>query len=281
VKNLLSTGVAGLLASAAISTAQTIVVGNHVLIPNTPGQLVSIPVTGGAQVGALNLNAEIANGGVINGGTAGPAFTNFPGTGNEVDLITGTIFASNHTNQDNITAQAQVVSSSIATTSGTVSASGMLASFNIDTTGFSTAGSVYSLKLGGFSNGAISGNTDFGVDSTFNPIPANITNGNLIIAYPGDANLDGTVNFSDLVILAQHYNQTGQSWTTGDFDGDGVVNFSDLVLLAQNYGTVVNPPVPPSAAALQAVATVPEPASLGLLAFGAAFLCRRQRHRIC
>lgn len=50
----------------------------------------------------------------------------------------------------------------------------------------------------------------------------------------GDANLDGKVGFSDLVLLAQHYNQNG-NWRTGDFNYDGVINFSDLVTLAQHY----------------------------------------------
>ena len=51
----------------------------------------------------------------------------------------------------------------------------------------------------------------------------------------GDANLDGTVNFSDLLLLAQNYGQPG-GWAQGDFNHDGVVNFADLLLLAQHYG---------------------------------------------
>ena len=51
----------------------------------------------------------------------------------------------------------------------------------------------------------------------------------------GDTNLDGTVNFTDLVALAQHYNSTTAVWDQGDFNGDGTVNFTDLVALAQNY----------------------------------------------
>jgi hypothetical protein len=53
----------------------------------------------------------------------------------------------------------------------------------------------------------------------------------------GDANLDRSVSFEDLVALAQNYEQPGRTWLQGDFDGDGSVSFSDLVALAQRYGT--------------------------------------------
>ena len=52
----------------------------------------------------------------------------------------------------------------------------------------------------------------------------------------GDANLDGKVDFNDLVILAQNYGKTGVFWQDGDFNYDGKVDFADLVKLAQNYG---------------------------------------------
>jgi hypothetical protein len=52
----------------------------------------------------------------------------------------------------------------------------------------------------------------------------------------GDTNVDGHVNFTDLLSLAQNYNKTGQDWAHGDFNYDGTVNFSDLLALAQHYG---------------------------------------------
>jgi autotransporter-associated beta strand protein len=57
-------------------------------------------------------------------------------------------------------------------------------------------------------------------------------------AQPGDATLDGKVDFQDLVRLAQNYadTATGRTWSIGDFTGDGKTQFSDLVVLAQNYG---------------------------------------------
>jgi hypothetical protein len=57
----------------------------------------------------------------------------------------------------------------------------------------------------------------------------------------GDFNLDGTVDFSDLLAVAQHYNGPAAGWTDGDFNYDGKVNFADLLALAQNYKKAAAP----------------------------------------
>jgi endonuclease I len=56
------------------------------------------------------------------------------------------------------------------------------------------------------------------------------------IALGGDASLDELVNFNDLLILAQNYQNGATTWQTGDFNRDGITDFGDLLLLAQNYG---------------------------------------------
>jgi hypothetical protein len=52
---------------------------------------------------------------------------------------------------------------------------------------------------------------------------------------PGDANLDRTVEFLDLLAVAQSYGGPG-SWSQGDFNHDAQIGFEDLLIFAQNYG---------------------------------------------
>lgn len=59
------------------------------------------------------------------------------------------------------------------------------------------------------------------------------------VAMPGDANIDGSINFDDLLLLAQNYNGANKEWTQGDFDFTGTVGFDDLLALAQNYNKTV------------------------------------------
>ncbi len=96
----------------------------------------------------------------------------------------------------------------------------------------------------------------------------------------GDANLDKTVDFNDLLSLAANYNAAG-GWATGDFTGDGVVNFDDLLVLAGNYNQsgpgadVITPPAAGSFALAQTL--VPEPATLALFGAGAVGMLSRRR----
>lgn len=112
----------------------------------------------------------------------------------------------------------------------------------------------------------------------------------LRVTLRGDGNLDGSVDFNDLVRLAQSYGQqTGATWTDGDMNYDGSVAFDDLVALAQNYNLVYRKGVvstlssssaEDSFAADWALAQslVPEPVSSASIACFLAALGRR-RHR--
>src|SRR5258706_1631534 len=87
----------------------------------------------------------------------------------------------------------------------------------------------------------------------------------------GDANLDGTVDFNDLVKLAQNYNISDGSRTLigGDFTYDGDTEFHGLVKLAPEYHSALpGEAIPGAGAAFEsdlatAFASVPEPSVLG------------------
>jgi len=78
-------------------------------------------------------------------------------------------------------------------------------------------------------------------DSAGIALAADVTSDFFVLA--GDANRDRSVDFNDLVKLAQNYNTTGgKTYADADFTGDGNVNFNDLVVLAQNYNTSLPQP---------------------------------------
>jgi autotransporter-associated beta strand protein len=106
----------------------------------------------------------------------------------------------------------------------------------------------------------------------------------------GDATMDGSVDFNDLVKLAQNYNSkvsdsTESWWTHGDFTYDGIVDFNDLVKLAQNYNTALpTEPIPGASAVFEAdlakaFASVPEPGTISILGIGGIALMGRRRRR--
>lgn len=140
LKNVLSIGSLLVGAMAASTLAQPVIhgpdspiaLGVFELQPDTAGQSIEISVRGGQMVQGLNLNLQIADGGPEAGGAIdGPAIQS-------VDILTDTIFASNNTGlgSGNGVLVPQVAFFSTTTSSGTVSADGLLATVLIDTTGF-------------------------------------------------------------------------------------------------------------------------------------------------
>ena len=82
-----------LLAGFASSAARAAAVnaGTHVLAANMPGQQVPILVSGSDAVSGVDLFVQVGDGGATVGGDdTGPRIT-------QVDLVSGTIFAGNHT----------------------------------------------------------------------------------------------------------------------------------------------------------------------------------------
>jgi hypothetical protein len=106
----------------------------------------------------------------------------------------------------------------------------------------------------------------------------------------GDTNLDGLVNFQDLVTVIQNFNKSGMDWAEGNFtyDPNGVVNFNDLVAVVQNFNRSLdlNPGNDGGGGMIglsgqiqvgNTSVELPEPGAVGLALAGAALLARRRR----
>ncbi len=86
----------------------------------------------------------------------------------------------------------------------------------------------------------------------FSSFPASFANQSIdntavLVRYTisGDANLDRTVDISDLGVLATNWQQSPRRWSRGDFNYDQVINISDLGILATNWQQTLPAPVRP------------------------------------
>jgi hypothetical protein len=297
-----------LMICRAGDAAPSVKIGSIGLLPDTPGQVAQVYISGDQLVEAANLYLQVG------GGAAGPEIT-------QVDMSTGTIFDGSLWLQTDLGSVSnwQVAWGAVTTEGNPAAASGILANLTIDTTGL--AWGVWPLRIDV---------GDFGITDLAD-VPANLWNGYLAIGNPfgdingdgtvdaadiddlwanqgpgagqpydlnndgtadqldvfllvedilntsmGDVTLDGAVNESDLAWLADGWKLTppgGYTWATGDLTGDGLINEADLAYLADNWKLIGNPDysVPVGGAA-----TVPEPCLLGAFA-GLVLLRRRSR----
>jgi hypothetical protein len=94
----------------------------------------------------------------------------------------------------------------------------------------------------------------------------------LRLAKPGDTDADGDVDETDFRTLYRNY-RTGTTWEQGDFNRDGTVNFSDFLMLEANLTGAL--PAGDQADLDSIAASVPEPAGAALLLLA----CIAQRRR--
>ena len=75
--------------------------------------------------------------------------------------------------------------------------------------------------------------------ATFRGAP--VSAGDVIVTYTlaGDTNLDRSVDFADLLAIAQNYDLSSRNWVQGDFDFNQATEFADLLAQAQNYGASI------------------------------------------
>jgi hypothetical protein len=172
---------AGSAARAAAVTA-----GTHVLAPDMAGQQVPILVSGGEAVSGIDFFVQVGDGGTTVGGDdTGPRIT-------QVDLTSGTIFASNNTGVF-LDPAPLIWGATTTTESGSVSASGVLATLTIDTTGM--FGGQFDLVLNPPSTGPTAF-ADPGITTSL--IHGSLSIGDLPVS--GDYNQDGTVDAADYVV---------------------------------------------------------------------------------
>jgi pectate lyase len=104
----------------------------------------------------------------------------------------------------------------------------------------------------------------------------------LRITLPGDADLNGVVDFNDFLKLQNNFGNASTRFDQGNFDYNAQTDFNDFLVLQNNFGqSLTGAAVTVTAAQVAAMTAfaqaVPEPASMAMLGvMGGRLLCRRR-----
>jgi hypothetical protein len=118
--------------------------------------------------------------------------------------------------------------------------------------------------------------------TTFYDQPLGPSDVGIKYAYYGDANLDGKVTSADYTAIDNGYLSHLTGWYNGDFNYDGTVNGSDYTLIDNAFnmqGATISSEIASPTAELDdaSVSTVPEPATVSVLALGGGLVLGRRR----
>jgi hypothetical protein len=110
----------------------------------------------------------------------------------------------------------------------------------------------------------------------------NVSTTDIIIMYTwgGDADMNGELNGDDYFFIDSNILNSGSvfGFTKGDFDYNGEINGDDYFIIDANITFAQNsPPFPTGAGGGAALAAVPEPGSVALLAACSILMTKRHR----
>ncbi len=130
----------------------------------------------------------------------------------------------------------------------------------------------------------ITGFSSFGVDGSGEMYIVSLNNGRVFRftadRLPGDANFDNRVDLNDFFILQANWGLSNRSINQGDANGDRFIGIPDLNVLINNFAQTplgIDPSIPGFEIVQAWAASVPEPATLAVLAAPMLLLSRRRR----
>ena len=261
----------------------------------TAGFVVACPVRGSAATGTVTLTSTVNGAGdmtlsnVVSDGTAGGnvGITNASTGAGRLLLQGANTYTGATTSQSGTIVIGAAATTNVLTNAGGLDVQGGKVVFDY-TGGTSPAAAIKTamdaayLANSNFSTGQIRGAT-LPAGRTLGYADDGLSTVTIRVTLAGDANLDGTVDFNDFLVLQNNFGQTGTRFDQGNFNYDGATDFNDFLALQNNFGQSISgervPFTSQQVAALAAFGqthAVPEPGMACAIGLAAAGLVRRR-----